>query len=155
MVKIKTGNDLTIQPATKEDLGDILSIVSAVDLPTDGIKEHLAGFLVARDAVGNLLGTIGLERHGQVGLLRSAAVSPGMQRLGLGTMLTSRLIADASAAGVSTILLLTSTASLFFEERFGFSVGDRNDYDSMMAGSQEWLLPRCSSAIMMKLELKG
>jgi N-acetylglutamate synthase-like GNAT family acetyltransferase len=129
--------ELTIKPATREDLAEILSLVAAVDLPSDGIEQYLGGFLVARDQRGNLLGTIGMERHGQLGLLRSAAVSPGLQRSGLGSMLASRLIADATAAGISEILLLTSTARAFFEKR----------------DSPEWSLPRCSSAVLMRLKL--
>jgi len=146
-------NELTIKPATRQDLAEVLSLVAAVDLPSDGIEQYLAGFLVARDGQGNLLGTIGMERHGQLGLLRSAAVSPDLQRSGLGTMLASMLIADATAAGISEILLLTSTARVFFEKRFGFSIASREEYDSVMSGSPEWSLPRCSSAVLMTLKL--
>lgn len=149
----RSENELTIKPATREDLAEILSLVAAVDLPSDGIEQYLGGFLVARDQQGNLLGTIGMERHGQVGLLRSAAVSPALQRAGLGTMLVSRLIANAKAAGISEILLLTSTARVFFEKRFGFSIASRGEYDSVMSGSPEWSLPRCSSAVLMSLKL--
>lgn len=66
---------LNIKPATGADLDDILALLTAVDLPHEGVEEYLAGFLVARDAEGRLQGAIGLERHGEVGLLRSAAVS--------------------------------------------------------------------------------
>src|SRR4029077_14825168 len=125
--------ELMIKPATRLDLAEILSLVAAVDRPSDGIEQYLGGFLVARDQRGNLLGTIGMERHGHLGLLRSAAVSPELQRSGLGTMLASRLIADAAAAGISEILLLTSTARVFFEKRFGFSITSREEYDSVMS----------------------
>ena len=148
-------SELTIKPATREDLAEILSLVAAVDLPPDGIEQYLGGFLVARDEQGNLLGTIGMERHRQLGLLRSAAVSPGLQRSGLGTMLASRLIADATAAGISEILLLTSTARAFFEKHFGFSITSREEYDSAMSSSPEWSLPRCSSAVLMRLKLNN
>ena len=153
MTAMQSERELTIRPATRLDLAEILSLVAAVDLPPDGIEQYLGGFLVARDEQGNLLGTIGMERHRQLGLLRSAAVSPGLQRSGLGTMLASRLIADATAAGISEILLLTSTARVFFEKRFGFSIAFREQYDSVMSGSPEWSLPRCSSAVLMRLKL--
>ena len=155
MTALQSESELTIKPATRQDLAEILSLVAAVDLPPDGIEQYLGGFLVARDEHGNLLGTIGMERHGQLGLLRSAAVSPGLQRSGLGTMLASRLIADAAAAGISEILLLTSTARVFFEKRFGFSIASREEYDSVMSGSPEWSLPRCSSAVLMRLKLNN
>ena len=153
MTALQSESELTIKPATRQDLAEIRSLVAAVDLPSDGIEQYLGGFLVARNKSGSLLGTIGMERHGQLGLLRSAAVSPGLQRSGLGTMLASRLIADATAAGISEILLLTSTARVFFEKRFGFSIATREEYDSVMSGSPEWSLPRCSSAVLMTLKL--
>ncbi len=155
MTAMQSERELTIRPATRLDLAEILSLVAAVDLPSDGIEQYLGGFLVARNKSGSLLGTIGMERHGLLGLLRSAAVLPDLQRSGLGTMLVSRLIADAAAAGISEILLLTSTARAFFEKHFGFSITSREEYDSAMSSSPEWSLPRCSSAVLMRLKLKN
>ena len=146
---------LNIKPATGADLGDILALLAAVDLPHEGVEEHLDGFLVARDAEGRLQGAIGLERHGEVGLLRSAAVSPGLQRAGVGSCLTSALLGRAARDGVEKVVLLTTTARGFFSRRFGFTDVDRGEFDGQLSGSPEWKLPRCSSAVCMALELKG
>jgi N-acetylglutamate synthase-like GNAT family acetyltransferase len=146
---------VSIQPATQGDLGDILGLLSAVDLPHEGVAEHLEGFLVARDGEGRLVGAIGLERHGSVGLLRSAAVAPGLQRSGLGSCLTSALLRRAQGDGIEKVVLLTTTARDFFARRFGFSEADRAAFDRELSGSSEWGLPRCSSAACMALDLKG
>ena len=146
---------LNIKPATGADLGDILALLTAVDLPHEGVEEHVAGFLVARDAEGRLQGTIGLERHGDVGLLRSAAVSPSLQHSGVGSCLTSALIGRAAADGVEKVVLLTTTARDFFARRFGFEEAERGEFDSRLSGSPEWKLPQCSSAVCMALGLKG
>lgn len=146
---------VSINPAGPGDLGDVLALLAAVDLPHEGVAEHLGGFLVARDGEGRLAGTIGLERHGGTGLLRSAAVAPGLQRTGLGSCLTSVLLRRAEAEGVEKVVLLTTTARDFFTRRFGFSEADRSEFDTQLSGSPEWRLPRCSTAVCMALNLKG
>src|SRR5690349_17740468 len=78
---------VTLASATAADLDDALALLTAVDLPHDGVAEHLDGFAVARDAAGRLVGVAGLERHGSVGLLRSVAVDPALHRSGLGSRL--------------------------------------------------------------------
>ena len=145
---------VSINAATQDDLGDILGLLSAVDLPHEGVAEHLEGFLVARDAEGPLAGAIGLERHGSVGLLRSVAVAPGLQRSGLGSCLTTALLRRAEGDGVEKVVLLTTTARDFFARRFGFTEADRAEFDSQLSGSTEWGLPRCSSAVCMALDMK-
>ena len=146
--------DVNIKPAAPDDLGDILALLSAVALPHEGVTEYLEGFLVARDGEGRLAGTIGLERHGSTGLLRSAAVAPGLQRSGLGSCLTSALLRRAEGDGVEKVVLLTSTARDFFARRFGFMEAERAEFDPQLSGSPEWDLPRCSTAVCMALGLK-
>ena len=142
-----------ISPALPSEASEILALLSEVDLPHEGVVEHLGGFLVARDTEGRLVGTIGLERYGQVGLLRSAAVAADLQHSGVGSCLTTALLERASDDGVEKVVLLTSTARDFFARRFGFSETSRADYDEQLAGSPEWRLPRCSSAVCMSLDL--
>ncbi len=143
-----------ISKAEVSDLEEILSLLNTVDLPPDGVAEHLGGFLIARDNKGRLIGCAGIERHGRLGLLRSAAVTPELQRSGLGTRLTEAILQDAARQGISEALLLTTTARDFFEKKFGFSVTVREDYDERLAQSPEWRLPRCSSAALMKVDIQ-
>lgn len=145
--------DATITGATRSDLEEILALLAAVNLPHEGVREHLASFVVARDEKGRLVGCAGLERHGDVGLLRSVAVRPGLQKTGLGSRLTSAAIEDGAGHGVKEVVLLTTTARDFFARRFGFVEAERGDYESRLAASPEWNLPRCSSAALMRLPL--
>ena len=149
-----TCEGVSINPAAPGDLGEVLALLTAVDLPHEGVAEHLGGFLVARDGGGRLAGTIGLERHGTTGLLRSAAVTPGLQRTGLGSCLTFALLRRAAGEGLEKVVLLTSTARDFFARRFGFSEAVRTEFDRQLSGSPEWGLPRCSTAVCMALNLK-
>lgn len=144
---------IQISPASAGDLSDILALLSEVNLPPDGVTENVSGFLVARDEQSRLVGTIGIERYGNTALLRSAAVTPECQKSGLGSRLTEDLLARATSEGVETVVLLTTTASDFFARRFGFCETSRDIYDEQLAGSSEWNLPRCSSAVSMTLDL--
>jgi amino-acid N-acetyltransferase len=146
--------NITIADASSEDLQDILDLLSQVQLPHDGVAENVSGFLVARNESSRVVATIGLERHGDTALLRSAAVAPEYQGCGIGSRLTENLLHRATSDGVERVVLLTSTASEFFALRFGFYESPRSVFDKALAGSTEWNLPRCSSAVCMSLELR-
>jgi amino-acid N-acetyltransferase len=146
--------NITVADASPDDLSDILGLLSKVQLPHDGVAENVGAFLVARDG-SRLVATIGMERHGDTALLRSAAVAPEFQNCGVGSLLTESLLKRATNEGVERIVLLTSTASEFFARRFGFCETSRAVFDKELAESSEWNLPRCSSAVCMSLDLKG
>ncbi len=145
--------NMTITDASAGDLGEILDLLSLVQLPPDGVAENVSAFLIARDESARLVATIGLEQHGNTALLRSAAVAPKYQRCGIGSQLIEKLLERATKNGVERVVLLTSTASEFFARRFGFCETSRSFFDQELAGSAEWNLPRCSSAVCMTLDL--
>ena len=146
--------NIAITNASADDLPAILDLLSQVQLPHDGVAENIGNFLVARDDSSRLIATIGVERHGHTGLLRSAAVAPEYQGCGIGSRLTERLLERATNNGVERVVLLTTTASEFFARRFGFCETSRTAFDKDLAASSEWNLPRCSSAVCMSLELR-
>ncbi|MEK7829715.1 MAG: GNAT family N-acetyltransferase [Acidobacteriota bacterium] len=143
-----------IERAVASDLDSVLALLAEVELPAEGVAEHFGEFLVARDGI-KLVGCVGQERYGDVTLLRSLAVSPKLQRSGLGKALTARLLDAALSAGVSEVVLLTTTAKDFFARQFGFAEAARSEFDQAFAKSPEWSLPRCSSAACMRLQLSG
>jgi len=146
--------NITTTNASPDDLPAILDLLSQVQLPHDGVAENLSGFLVARDESSRLIATIGIERHGNTGLLRSAAVAPEYQGSGIGSRLTEDLLQRATNDGIERVVLLTITASDFFARRFGFCETSRTAFDKDLAASSEWNLPRCSSAVCMCLDLQ-
>ncbi len=145
--------EVRIAQITRAELPELLALLSEVDLPPDGVEEHLDGFMAALTAEGRIIGCIGLERYGRLGLLRSAVVAPVAQGTGLGLRLTSALLEGARADGVEEIVLLTTTARDFFGRKFAFEVAERGDYAEALACSSEWNLPRCTSAVLMRLSL--
>jgi len=141
-----------IDRAEAREFDAVLALLGEVDLPAEGVAEHFGQFFVAREGE-NVVGCVGQERYGKVSLLRSLAVSPDLQRSGLGRALTKRLLDEAGSLGVSEIVLLTTTAADFFARHFGFTETERRGFDEAFADSPEWGLPRCSSAVCMRLLL--
>jgi len=142
-----------IEPASAACLPQILELLSAAGLPHEGVKEHLDGFLIARNSDGRVVGCVGLERYGDLALLRSAAVLPEYRGGGVGSGLVRRLLEHAARDGIAEVVLLTTTAKNYFQARFGFQEKKRDDYQTRLALSPEWNLPRCSSAVLMALKL--
>ncbi len=94
-------------------------------LPVDDLgADNLDGFLVAEDGV-KLVGLIGLQLYGTIGLLRSLVVARDARKLGLGGKLVGALESAAQAAGVTELWLLTIDAENFFE-RHDFEIMARD-----------------------------
>ena len=146
-------DSIVIRKAVRADLADLLALLTRVELPHEGVAEHLQNFFVARDQAGRLIGSAGLERYGSLALLRSVAVSPEYQHSGLGSRITATLLDYAAQHGIVEAVLLTTTARDFFASRFGFREACRDEFDERLAQSPEWGLPRCSSAACMSCEL--
>ncbi len=64
-----------------------------------------------------LVGTIGLERYGGAGLLRSLVTAPDQRGLGLAGRLVEALEHRAKADGLARLVLLTESARGVFEHR--------------------------------------
>src|SRR5262249_20140723 len=145
---------VTIERASLACLDEALELLSVAELPHDGEQENIEGFLVARNDFGKLVGCVGLERHGELGLLRSAAVLPDFQCRRLGVKVVSEVLKRAASDDVTEVALLTTTAKDFFEKKFDFNEASRAHYMERLQNSPEWNLPRCSSATFMILKQK-
>jgi amino-acid N-acetyltransferase len=104
--------------ASAEDSEVILDLLQRSQLPLDGLTDHLATTVVARED-GRIVGSAALEVYGEHALLRSVAVNQAFQSRGLGRALTEAALAMARDRHVRTVYLLTTTAEQFFP-RFGF-----------------------------------
>jgi amino-acid N-acetyltransferase len=142
-----------IRSATIHDGERIEQLLSSLQLPTEGIEPHLANFVIAEQD-GQLVGVIGFERYGEEALLRSAAVAPAAQRLGIGKALTEHVIGEAAATGIDTLFLLTTTAERFFS-LYGFETVSRAQVPGAVQRSIEFTSSCPASATVMRLSLRG
>src|SRR3954451_17645884 len=100
---------IQIEPGRPADAADILAFVAQNGLPADGLNDHLASAVVARED-GRIVGTAALELYSDGALLRSVAVSAAQRGRGLGHLLAEAAIALARDRGAPAMYLLTTTA---------------------------------------------
>lgn len=110
--------EFVFRSAAAADLPVVAEFLNRCGLPAQDLtSEILAGFELAFAADGRLVGQIGLETFGDIGLLRSLAVAPELRGQGLGEQLVMRRESAARRAGLSTVYLLTSSAAEYFRRR--------------------------------------
>ena len=141
----------TIRTATREDLGDIESLLEASQLPTAGVRDDVCGFLVA-EADSKIIGVVGMEVHGRYGLLRSTAVAPEWRSHGVAKRLVDRIIAEAESRGVNALYLLTTTAERYFPS-FGFAATTRDTVPEAIKETGEFREACPASATVMCLKI--
>jgi amino-acid N-acetyltransferase len=142
---------LSVRQAHPGNLPALRELLSLCDLPFDGVPDHLDAFLVALDQ-GSLAGSVGLERYGPDGLLRSLAVHPGYRGRGLGTRLTRLALQEARRLGLRQVFLLTETASDYFL-RFQFRRVPRQQAPPAIQASLEFASLCPETAICMEQRL--
>lgn len=128
-----------IQQAKPADLSVILNLLIQVDLPLEGVKEHVSDFLLLYESENDEtpIGCAGLEIYGKAALLRSMAVAPEHQNKGHGRKLTDAIISYAKGREIETLYLLTETAEDFFQ-RIGFNIVEREQVPDKVKESIEF-----------------
>ena len=141
-----------IRRATPHDWPKIAALLAKVDLPLAGAENLLCDFFLAfRDDI--LIGTAGLERYGDIALLRSVAVASTERGHSLGKALVQRVLAYAASLEVRQVVLLTTTAANFFL-RFGFQPISRAEFPLTAQASAEFQEACSATATGMSLLLE-
>ncbi len=142
----------TLRQALPGDWEYVRGLLQASGLPTDDLgPERLDHFLIAEDD-DVIVGLIGLELLGTVGLLRSLVVEPKARRAGLGGKLVGALESAAEAAGVVELWLLTIDAEKFFGAH-GYEIVSREVAPDAIRGSQEFSALCPDTAYLMRKSL--
>ena len=127
------------------------ALLKTSGLPADDLRfnrDLLVGYFE-----GNVLvGTGGLEVHGDYGLLRSLSVKLGIRGKSVGTNITEYLIDEARKRKLRGIYLLTETAHGFFLKK-GFTDVARTDVPEVLQASSEFSQVCPTSAVVMQLVL--
>ena len=143
---------LALRAALPADLDSIQSLLEKVGLPVCELDKHLDSFLMAHQH-GRLLACAGMEFYETTALLRSLAVEPEYQGLGLGRKMTRALLAAASRGGAVEAVVLTSSA-VGLARSLGFRETPREVLPQAIRNSWEFTSACCSSARCMRLSLQ-
>lgn len=120
-----TESPMTVREADAADLDRMETLLEGNDLPSRDVRSNPESFYVG-EVDGTFVGIGGVERYGSAGLLRSVVVEESRRGQGYGSALCDALEDEASADGVDTLFLLTTTAATFFRAR-GYEAIDRED----------------------------
>ncbi len=142
-----------LRQARPADWAAVESLLVSNRLPLDGAREHLSTFVLAQSGL-DVVGCAGVEPHGDVALLRSVAVAPGLQRQGVGQQMVSLLLEEARRRSYRSVALLTTTARRWFEG-FGFKASDRATAPAALMASAEFKGACPASADFMVLPLQS
>jgi N-acetylglutamate synthase-like GNAT family acetyltransferase len=138
----------TLRRATESDRGPVEHLLKESSLPTAGVAEWLDHFTIA-EYDGKVVGVSGVERYGDVALLRSVAVDPSWRASGIGRALVESALATARAQGTRSVYLLTTTAERYFP-RFGFERIPRDQVPEALRDSVEFREACPASAAVMR-----
>ena len=141
--------EIVITPAKAGDLDAIKSLLTANDLPTDGVEEHWKTFLIARDGE-KVVGVGGAEAYQFAALIRSIAVMPEYRKHGIGRRLVRQLLDRLASRGLREFYLLTTTAEEYFRKR-GFKTIDRDEVHPQLLSSREFQGACPDTAVCMRL----
>jgi amino-acid N-acetyltransferase len=136
-----------LRRATPDDQDAIATLLRALELPTDGVRDWLDHFWVGEHE-GTVVGAAGMERYGDAGLLRSVAVAPEWRGSGIGRALVDHVLDEGRTAGVDDVYLLTTTAEHYFP-RLGFACIDGAGVPAAVRGSVEFTSACPASAVVM------
>ncbi|MFQ5648661.1 MAG: arsenic resistance N-acetyltransferase ArsN2 [bacterium] len=142
---------ITLRLATPGDCADVAVLIKRAGLPVDDIDHGLEGFLVAVDG-DQIVGTVGVERYGEVALLRSLAVAEPYRNRQIGDQLYQEALRCARRQGVHHLYLLTTTAEGYFAKR-GFVTVPRNEAPDPIKHHEQFSRLCPESAIFMEKKI--
>jgi len=142
---------LEAEAARPRDLAGALDLIRRCELADHDVGLRFGHFFVVREDDGRIVGTSGLEVHGEYGLLRSVAVEPTYRGQGLGVRLVEAALERARQLELRSVYLLTTTARDFFA-RHRFADSPRDEVPAAIRGSWEFQTGCPATAVLMKLE---
>lgn len=130
------------------ELPAVRALLAASDLPTDDIDDPSISLVGAFDDDA-LIGVVGLQACGGVGLLRSLAVAPSHRDRGMAGSLCERVFEMAGERAMESLWLLTTSAKDYFT-RHGFEAVPRDEAAEAIRTTAQFTALCPSSAHVMR-----
>jgi amino-acid N-acetyltransferase len=151
------GDGWRIRKAGAADWNDVQALLLGSDLPVEDLDaEKLDRFLLATELAGgreHILGVVGLESYGNVGLLRSLVVDVVARGTGCGSYLVDALERKSSTEGIRELWLLTIDADGFFASR-GYRSVSRDTAPTAIRDTAEFSSLCPDSTVLMSKALR-
>ena len=138
----------TLEPANARDLEAVVQLLSRSSLPVADVESHINAFTLARWD-GIVVGTAGLEKCGELALLRSLCVAEHYRSKRIGFALVSAIVSGALAQGARELYLLTTNAAPYFE-KLGFVAIERDQAPPEIRNTAQFSALCPTSAVCMR-----
>jgi amino-acid N-acetyltransferase len=135
---------------SERELHALRDFLRVNQLPADDLTLADSLYLTYYDSNEALVGSGGLEFHGDKALLRSLAVSQLMRSQSLGKQIVEDLVQQVKSKGLKEVYLLTLTAYYFFL-KLGFSEIKRDEAPVEIKSTTEFSQVCPDSARVMRL----
>ncbi len=142
---------IILKNASKANAPALSDFLQQVKLPTSDLPADLSGFTLAFDGE-QIVGSAGMELKGEIGLLRSVAVTETCRNQHLGQRLFAAALEYARSHEVQEVFLITNTAKRYFEKN-GFQQIDRLDVPIEVLETKQFRELCPSSSVVMKMDL--
>jgi amino-acid N-acetyltransferase len=146
------GSSIDIRPVESGDLERCIRLLGDAGLPVADLSLERLALVAVDPGTGSVVGAIGLEQLGELGLLRSLVVDREGRRTGLGGMLVVQLEALARLRGIRELWLLTIDADAYFT-RHGYIARDRADAPEAIRKTEEFSSLCPGDAVLMQKPL--
>ncbi len=137
--------------AAPDDKHQIRSLLSSCELPSLYVHKHLKSFLVAK-AAEEVVGVIGVEAYGRLGLLRSLCVNEDFRGWGIAKRLNMEMLAWAKSLKIDTLYMFTLSAEKF-ASKLGFRKVDRRRIPRTIRSTWQFQLLKPYPFVCMKKKL--
>ncbi|MGE0549090.1 MAG: arsenic resistance N-acetyltransferase ArsN2 [Kofleriaceae bacterium] len=139
---------IAINPTAPVDMSCVRSLLAASDLPIDDIDDPMIALFGA--FVGpSIVGVIGLQACGDLGLLRSLAVAAEHRGRGIARVLCVHVIEQARVRPMTSLWLLTTSARDYFA-RYAFEAVPRDQAPDAIRATAQFASLCPSSACVMR-----
>jgi N-acetylglutamate synthase-like GNAT family acetyltransferase len=110
---------ISIRQANRDDAQRLCTLLSQIDLVTEGVLAEGTRYWLTEDHTGALIGLVGAEYGQDAVLLRSAAVHPDFRGRGIGTILVQHVLVESQDLGLQRVYCFSTDAGAYWQ-RCGF-----------------------------------
>ena len=145
--------DIQIQVAQAEHLPALVALLTRNQLLGDDLPADLANFWLAFDG-DQLIGSVGVDVYGNVGLLRSVSVDARYRNQSIARQLCEIAFRETRQRGITELYLITTTADRYFKG-LDFVPVARNTVPEAILQTAQFSSLCPSSAVVMKQTSKS
>jgi len=135
------------------DIESIKNLLKESRLLTNDLNRFITNFIVA-EVNNKIIGVGGFEKHDEIGLLRSFAVTPEYRGKKIGKRIYQIVENKIFSTGIEKIYLLTETAIIYFKG-LGFSIKERDSIPESIKQTRQFNELCPSSENIMYIELSA